>query len=285
VTSVVKIEKGEVIYFKAFLLSRSDVVLQEVKSQYESFRAKSNGYTIVGYTSGNIVINSDELKPMINDILYEIRKHKLNFDMVIGSDEAGKGEWLGPMVVAAVAANQEQIYELQAHGVMDSKELSLTRIRKLASVIRDHHYLRRHVIITPRRFNELYSRLKNERKTLNDLLAWGHAKVIDELLASLLGEEKKVRVVIDEFDRIKTEERLQRVLNLAQIEVIQRPKGEENIAVAAASIIARDMREDYIDFLCKKLRKDLRTLTVEDVVADERANEYAKVSYLRKVGK
>lgn len=130
---------------------------------------------------------------------------------VIGSDEAGKGEWLGPIVVAAVVVKPEQIYVLQVQRAMDSKELSLPRIRELASFIRDHHYLRAHVIITPKRFNELFSELKDERRTLNDLLAWDHSKVVDELLGSVYGESEKIKAVIDEFDRIKTEERLRRV--------------------------------------------------------------------------
>jgi len=133
--------------------------------------------------------------------------------MVIGSDEAGKGEWLGPIVVAAVAVSREQTYELQGEGVMNSKELSLTRIKELASFIRNHHYLTAHVIITPKRFNELFNELKDERKTLNDLLAWGHSKAIEDVLNSLNVNARDVRVMIDEFDRIKTEERLRRDLD------------------------------------------------------------------------
>jgi len=59
VTAVIKIDPDEIIYFKAFLSSRNDVTLTDVKSDYESFRAKIDNYTIVGYDTGNIVINSD----------------------------------------------------------------------------------------------------------------------------------------------------------------------------------------------------------------------------------
>lgn len=149
---------------------------------------------------------------MISELLPKISVETTKA-MVIGSDEAGKGEWLGPIVVAAVAVSREQTYELQGEGVMNSKELSLTRIKELASFIRNHHYLTAHVIITPKRFNELFNELKDERKTLNDLLAWGHSKAIEDVLNSLNVNARDVRVMIDEFDRIKTEERLRRDLD------------------------------------------------------------------------
>jgi len=278
---VFKVKKDEVRSLKTLLLSREDVEQLGTTNPYEVFRVKYDKCLIIGYTTGKIVANKEVARQLISELLPKV-VGEMPKGTVIGSDEAGKGEWLGPIVVAAVAVNPEQNYELQAHGVMDSKELSLSRIRELAGFIRDHHYLRKHVIIAPRRFNELFEDLKDERRTLNDLLAWGHSKVIEDLLGSLPSNEK-VRVIIDEFDRIKTEERLRRVLDLKIVEVIQRPRAEENMAVAAASIIARDLREDYIDFLCKKLHKNLRTLTVENVIADGGAVEYAKTSYLKKL--
>jgi len=279
---VFKVRKDEIQSLKTLLLSREDIKQLRTTNPYEVFRVRYDDCLIVGYTTGKIVANKEIARQLISDLLPRIAG-EIQKGTVIGSDEAGKGEWLGPIVVAAVAVNPEQNYELQAHGVMDSKELSLSRIRELASFIRDSHYLRRHVIITPRRFNGLFDELKNESRTLNDLLAWGHSTAIGDLLGSLHTKDKKVKVIIDEFDRIKTEDRIRRVLDLNMVEVIQRPRAEENMAVAAASIIARDLREDYIDLLCKKLHKDLRTLTVEDAIADERAIEYAKIRYLKKL--
>ena len=279
---VFKVRKNEIQSLKTLLFSRTDVEQLGTTNPYEVFRAKYDDCLIIGYTSGKIVANKEIARKLITELLPKIARETTKA-IVIGSDEAGKGEWLGPIVIAAVAVKPEQIYELQAHGVMDSKELSLPRIRELASFIRDRHYLRSHVIITPRRFNELFEELKDEKKTLNDLLAWGHSKVIGELLGSLHEYGKNIKVVIDEFDRIKTEKRLRRVLDLNSVEVIQRPRAEENMAVAAASILARDLREDYVDLLCKKLQKDLRTQTDEDTIADEKATEYAKVSYLKKL--
>lgn len=279
---VFKVRKDEIQSLKTLLLSREDIRQLRTTNPYEVFRVKYDDCLIVGYTTGKIVANKKIARQLISEMLPKI-VGEIAKGTVIGSDEAGKGEWLGPIVVAAVAVNPEQNYELQAHGVMDSKELSLSRIRELAGFIRDHHYLRKHVIITPRRFNELFNELKDERKTLNDLLAWGHSKVLEDLVNLLPKIDERIKVIIDEFDRIRTETRIRRVLDLERVEVIQRPRAEENIVVAAASIIARDLREDYIDFLCKKLHKNLRTLTVENAIADEGAIEYAKTSYLKKL--
>lgn len=277
---VFKVKRDEIQPLKTLLLSTINIEELGTTNPYEAFRVKYGDCLIIGYTTGKIVASKEIARQLMLELLPKITREKPK-GIVIGSDEAGKGEWLGPMVVAAVAVKPEQTYKLQVQGVMDSKELSLPRIRELASFIRNHHYLRSHVVITPRKFNELFDKLKDENRTLNDLLAWGHSKAIGELLQSV-GQNKKVKAVIDEFDRIKTEQRLRGVLDSNNVEVVQRPKAEENMAVAAASIIARDLREDYIDLLCKRLHKNLRTLTVKDAIADEKATEYAKVSYLKK---
>lgn len=279
---VIKVNEGQISLLKRLLVSRIDVKQLKTTNPYEVFRVKYDDCLIIGYATGKIVTNKETARTLISGLLPRISR-ETDRKLVVGSDEAGKGEWLGPIVVAAVAVKPEQSFELQAAGVMDSKELSLPRIRELASFIRDHHYLRKHVMIAPRRFNTLFDELKDERKTLNDLLAWGHSTAIGDLLESVRQDNEKIKVIIDEFDRIKTEQRLRNVLDQSEVEVIQRPKAEENIAVAAASIIARDLREDYIDMLCKRLQKDLRTLKVEDAMVDDKVIEFAKVGYLKKL--
>ena len=281
---VFKVTSEEISLLKNLIASRADVRQLQTTNPYEVFRAEYEGCLIVGYTTGKIVANKEIARKLIAEILPKLAVGKMDYK-VIGSDEAGKGEWLGPMVVAAVAVRPDQYYRLQTQGVMDSKELTLQRIKELASFIRDNHYLRTHVIITPKRFNELYAKIKDERRTLNDLLAWGHSAAIKDLLRSVRKDNEKIRILIDEFDRIRTEQHLQSILSMDNVEVIQYPKAEENMAVAVASIIARDLREDYIDTLCKRLQMDLRHLTVESALRDRNAAEYAKLSYLSKLGK
>ena len=150
------------------------------------FRAKINNFTIVGYDTGNIVINSDELKPLVNEILYEMRKHKLNFDISIGSDETGKGEWLGPLTIAAVALNPSQLLYLQGEGVKDSKELNISNIDKLSNIIKNNSIDYSIIPIYPIEFNYLFNKYKEEGKNLNDILADSHYKAINTIIKTII---------------------------------------------------------------------------------------------------
>lgn len=154
----------------------------------------------------------------------------------IGTDESGKGDYFGPMVVAAVFLDSVTEPKLDALGVKDSKLLSDKRCHELAAQIREicrGKY--EQVEITPKRYNELYESFRMERKNLNHLLAWGHARAIE----SLLERYSCSHAVADQFgDERYIQSRLMekgKHLHLTQV-----PKGERYLAVAAASILARD---------------------------------------------
>ena len=203
--------------------------------------------------------------------------------VVIGSDEAGKGEWLGPMTIVAVALTPAQGSYLVTQGVMDSKELKIETIMKLSNVIEKKCLGYHLVTITPQRFNEFLQEVKTEGKSLNDILAWAHAKAISQVYARLKTKEfsGKIRVVIDEFDKLKTEERLKRVLELSQLLFEQKPRAEEETAVAAASILARAARERWIDKESERLGLDLRKISIREALIHRNASEFAKVGFLQ----
>ena len=148
----------------------------------------------------------------------------------IGIDESGKGDYFGPLVIAAVHVTPRIAQDLLALHVRDSKKIADSVIRTLAVDIRT---LCRHTVIAigPERYNQLYTKIRN----LNRLLAWGHAKALETLLeqvpceraiADQFGDERLIRSALQEKGK--------------QIVLEQRHKGEEDIAVAAASIVARD---------------------------------------------
>jgi ribonuclease HIII len=280
-SQVFKVRPREIYRLKNLLLNKKGAEPLELKNPSEVFRVRYNDFLLIGYKTGKIVGNKEQAKNLMLEFLPKILEDKSQ-KITIGSDEAGKGEWLGPIVVAAVALTREESIRLQSYGIMDSKELSLKKIKSLADLINDN-YLYERVIITAKRFNELFKELKDEQKTLNDLLAWGHAVVIDRLFDSLQKDYRDVKIVIDEFDRVKTYRRLCRVINVNKLEVIQQPRAEEYTAVAAASIIARNTREEYLDYLSHKFGVDFRLITPEDAISDERINEYAKVAFLQKL--
>ncbi len=90
----------------------------------------------------------------------------------IGIDESGKGDYFGPLVVAAVWLSESIQKKLEAMGVRDSKKLSDKKCQELAGVIRE---LSRgkftYTVIGPERYNSLYEQFKSEGKNLNYLLA------------------------------------------------------------------------------------------------------------------
>jgi ribonuclease HIII len=147
----------------------------------------------------------------------------------IGIDESGKGDYFGPLVIAAIFVDATTQGELTLMQVRDSKKISDGRILDMAPDIRTicPHSI---IAIGPQRYNELYAKIRN----LNRLLAWGHAKALERLLEKVSCE----RAIADQFG----DERL--ILNALQekgrtIVLEQRHKAESDLAVAAASIVAR----------------------------------------------
>ena len=147
----------------------------------------------------------------------------------IGIDESGKGDYFGPLVIAAVFVDATTQGELALMQVRDSKKISDGRILEMAPDIKAicPHSV---IAIGPHKYNELYAKIRN----LNRLLAWGHAKALENLLDRVSCE----RAISDQFG----DERL--VLNALQekgrkIVLEQRTKAESDMAVAAASILAR----------------------------------------------
>jgi ribonuclease HIII len=148
----------------------------------------------------------------------------------IGIDESGKGDYFGPLVIAAVFVDARTQGELKLMEVRDSKKISDGRVLELAPDIRSicPHSI---IAIGPKKYNDLYIKIKN----LNRLLAWGHAKALENLLERGVTCE---RAISDQFG----DERL--ILKALQekgrrIVLEQRTKAESDLAVAAASVLAR----------------------------------------------
>jgi len=281
-TEVFKIDPSKLLKLKELLFQNSSTTLLPSTNPYESFRIKYSDGLVIGYTSGKIVTNTSAITKLVSELIQTLEMGEKEYCAVIGSDEAGKGEWLGPITVAAVALTLEQSNLLIAKGVMDSKLLSTPRIVKLADIIKANSLNFHVVVITPERFNRLFREVKDEGKSLNDMLAWGHARAIESVYYNLSAEQLsgKIKIVIDEFDRVKTDRRIKRVLNLNNITLEQKIKAEEETAVAAASILARAEWEMRIDKESKRLAINLRTLSPSEARNHPKANLFAKMSYI-----
>lgn len=147
----------------------------------------------------------------------------------IGTDESGKGDYFGPLVVAGIFILDEQKEVLKELGIRDSKKISDNKIRQIAELVKKG-YKYSVVAIGPEKYNELYGKLRN----LNRILAWAHARVIENILEEVPCE----KAITDQFgDRLYVETALMK--RGRNIELVQMPRAEEDLAVAAASILAR----------------------------------------------
>src|SRR2546429_6331931 len=153
------------------------------------------------------------------------------FEPHFGVDESGKGDFFGPLVIAGVYVDHGIARKLVEAGVQDSKRIgSDARIRALADAIRKNSMgLIEVVLIGPAKYNELYEKFGN----LNKLLAWGHARVIENLLAK---KPECPRSLSDQFADARLIE--QSLLRYGQkIDIQQRPRAASNIADAADSAL------------------------------------------------
>ena len=148
----------------------------------------------------------------------------------IGTDEAGKGDYFGPLVVAGVCVDPEMAAMLFRSGVTDSKRLANSEIENMAKVIETLIPRNRVdvVSISPETFNRMYDRMQN----MNDVLIWAHSKVI----LNLSGKNNCRTAVVDRFFPESRAGELQS--SVSGIEIIPLAHGEREIAVAAASIVA-----------------------------------------------
>ncbi|HNP84106.1 MAG TPA: ribonuclease HIII [Nitrospira sp.] len=166
----------------------------------------------------------------------------------IGTDESGKGDYYGPMVVAGVMVDQVTKDKLESLGVKDSKLLSDKQCRTLASQIRAICGTGcEEIDISPETYNRLYDEFKKEGKNLNHLLAWGHARAIESLLERHSCSEAIADQFGDEHYILSKLMPKGRTVKLTQL-----PKGERYIAVAAASILARDRFLSHLDKLSQE---------------------------------
>jgi ribonuclease HIII len=152
-----------------------------------------------------------------------------NEDSWIGIDESGKGDYFGPLVVAAAYVDRSALEFLSQLGVRDSKAISDRRVLDMSQKIRSN-CLHSIVSIGPPRYNELLAQMGN----LNKLLAWGHARALENILL----ETDCKRAIADQFgdERFILDALLKKG---KQINLMQKPRAESDIAVAAASILAR----------------------------------------------
>ncbi len=147
----------------------------------------------------------------------------------IGTDESGKGDYFGPLVIGGVYVDSKTKGALLNLKVRDSKKISDNVIKELDFQIRSL-CIYSVVVIGPEKYNLLYNKMKN----LNKLLAWGHARVIENILLRVDCN----KAIADQFgSELFIKNALMKLGK--KIELTQIPRAESDLGVAAASILAR----------------------------------------------
>ena len=250
VTNYVTTLTGEEITALQDLLTRRGYEMQQ--QAYAHFKASGDRVNVVAYCSGKVTVQGANtadfvlytLEPEIlhrAEFGYEragtgsaVETVEENIDFHGGIDESGKGDFFGPVVIAGVVVTPETGARLAQLGVRDSKLVKSSKTilelsRKIREIVGDSSTL---VMLKPATYNRLYERIGN----LNRLLAWGHARVIENLLEKV---PDCPRMLSDQFGSsvLIKNALMTRGRNVC---LDQETKAERDVAVAAASILARE---------------------------------------------
>ena len=275
----VHINKQESI--KDFILQNFEAIVNP--KQYAFWEIKHKDFTATFYNSSKFVIQGKNISALLDKLAEnfdEIGKKEnsspktsspqpspprgeggaSNLPLIshlspyIGTDESGKGDFFGPLVVAGVMINEKNRPIFEKLGIKDSKTLKDEQMLKMATQIQKHSAYSV-ISISNSKYNELYANFKN----LNKLLAWGHARVIENILEKADCERRlKAETALSAgtpFNASNQEEPCQYALSDKfgdesliknalmkhgkTINLEQRVRAESDIAVAAASVLAR----------------------------------------------
>ncbi|MEW6535394.1 MAG: ribonuclease HIII [Candidatus Auribacterota bacterium] len=222
-------------------LEEHGFVLKKTPYAFFSALKDSEKINVTLYKSGKLVLQGKGTAEFIQYYLEPVLLRQINYgyediindleshDARIGVDESGKGDYFGPLIIAGVYITPKVEKTLRKLGVKDSKNISDKKIRVLREKIIELCPFSV-VVIGPERYNDLYDRIGN----LNRLLAWGHARVIENLLTKVDCD----KVIIDKFGNNKYI--LDSLMKRGKkIPIVQKVRAEVDCAVAAASVLAR----------------------------------------------
>ena len=212
---------------------------------YTTIAVKGEDVNVNLYTSGKVVVQGEGTEEFVQFVLEPqvTGEARLGYEDVldpkasaphIGVDESGKGDYFGPLVIAAAYTDENLTVRMREIGAKDCKVLSDKQVFAIGARLRSLLGPNRYTIVSigPEKYNQIYEKNRNG----NRILAWGHARTIENLLERI---PSCPRAVADQFGN---ERLIQGALmeKGRQIVLEQHHKAESDIAVAAASIIARE---------------------------------------------
>lgn len=273
-TKTIQISKNEYDKYKD-ILSNLGWKNEKAPNEYVVWRMKSYlGSTAMLYTSGKLVLQGNE---DFSEIFSEAGKDEKIIPH-LGVDEVGKGDYFGPLVVVSCFVNSDNLEIFKNIGVGDSKKFSDKKILEMYEQLKGYAYYYASIVMP-----EEYSRIQKETKNVAILLAKQHSKVIEMGLEDLKSKNIECNtVVIDQFSSSKS-----RILNeLGKFgqgaDIDQHHKGESDIAVAAASVIARGVFLGEMEKMSSRYKFDFPK-GASDVIGKGR--EFVKLYGEKELGK
>lgn len=227
---------------KDFILQNFEIIIKP--KQYAFWEIKHKDFTATFYNSGKFVVQGKNISTLFEKLsilgIKEIENREVKVKQedlampilpmpYIGTDESGKGDFFGPLVIAGVLLNEKNCKLFEEMGIKDSKKLKDEQMLKMFHEIQKNSIFSV-VSISNQKYNELYIKFRN----LNKLLAWGHARVIENIL-------EKTHCEYALSDKFGDESLILNALMAKgqSIKLEQRVRAESDIAVAAASVLAR----------------------------------------------
>ncbi|MBR6470575.1 MAG: ribonuclease HIII [Victivallales bacterium] len=278
---VVKLTPEQIAQFRAKLES-SGWTFSELA--YGHWKAQKEHTSVAAYHSGKVVIQGSGTQDLVlyvlePEVLHEARlgyegvwseqENPQMFEPHAGIDESGKGDFFGPLVIACAFTARETAQKLLEVGVKDSKMISSDQAmfaiaRQIHAILQGRFCI---ITISPATLNQLYGKIGN----LNRILAWGHARALENLLEKA---PDCPRAISDQFGQGNLVHRALMERG-SKIMLDEHPKAEADIAVAAASILAR---EKYVQEM-KKLSSEAGLLLPKGAgpKVTETAKEFLKL--------
>ncbi len=255
--------------------------------EYALAAAEGEDCQIVLYQSGKCLVQGKGAADWVTFVLEPqvLGEARLGYEDVLnpeanaphmGVDESGKGDFFGPLVIAAAYVDETIAKDLKALNVRDSKTITTDKAaqdlaKKIRARLADKFVV---VSIGPAAYNRLYATMGS----VNRILAWGHARAIENLLEKV---PTCPRALSDQFG---PEQQIQRALQQKgrKIKLEQRHKAESDVAVAAASILARSGFLTAMDKLGEKVGVKLPKGASDKVkqVAGEIAKKHGGAAFL-----
>ena len=254
------------------VLKLNQQTIEKIKNTYQphllpktpphaQFAAKVNGWTITAYQSGKVMFQGNDAEKLASEWgkpTSSAKKPKPKSalptfltDAHMGSDEAGTGDYFGPITVACVFATSKQQELLRELGVRDSKAMSDETIRSVMKDVLLTDIVYSSVVLDNQRYNQLKTKGWSQVK----MKAWMHHHAIKNVRNKLDSGESFEGTVVDQFCEPATFHKAVRETGEGSFDDLTFMTKAESYStpVAAASMLARYRFLQEIDRISERV--------------------------------